>query len=144
MLLLAVQAPLSLGQETAEAKPVPPLYLAAKSGDLRAVRALIAEGHDVNASNAAGRSALMSAVYFRNRGVVRELLTEGANVDDADRQGRTALMIAVVNMDMSTVELLLEAGASVAVEDKAKNTPITLAEKTKNKKLIKLLEKSKG
>lgn len=123
---------------------VPPLYLAAKSGNIGAVRSLIAEGMDVNAANAAGRSALMSAVFFRNRGIVRELLTEGANVNAVDAQGRSALMIAVVNKDINMVEILLGAGADVALEDKSKNTAMTLAEKSKNKSLLKLLEESAG
>ncbi len=130
------------GTETKDA--VPPIYLAAKQGNLKAVRTLIAQGSDVNAANATGRSALMSAVFFRNRGIVRELLVEGANVNGVDAQGRTALMIAVVVKDSEMINLLLGAGADVALADKTKNTAITLAEKTKNKKLIKLLEDSAG
>jgi uncharacterized protein len=147
-LLLAGHMPQVLAQdastENKAAKEVPPIYLAAKAGNLKEVRSLIAEGRDVNATNASGRSALMSAVFFRNRGIVRELLIEGANVNSADAQGRTALMMAVVNKDMLMVELLLGAGADVALEDKTKKTAITLAEKTKSKKLVKLLEDSAG
>jgi ankyrin repeat protein len=54
------------------------------------------------------------------------------------------LMIAVVVKDSEMINLLLGAGADVALADKTKNTAITLAEKTKNKKLIKLLEDSAG
>ena len=147
-LLLAGHLPLALAQDATDtkkvAREVPPIYLAAKEGNLKAVRSLIAEGRDVNATNASGRSALMSAVFFRNRGIVRELLIEGVNVDSADAQGRTALMIAVVNKDMKMVELLLGSGADVALEDKTKNTAITLAGKTGSKKLVKLLEDSAG
>ncbi len=142
--LLAGYVSVVPAQEAGDAKKVvkevPPIYLAAKAGNLKAVQALIAEGNDVNATNASGRSALMSAVFFRNRGIVRELLIEGANINGVDTQGRTALMMAVVNKDMDMVELLLGSGADVSIEDKAKNTAITLAEKTKNKKLVKLLE----
>ncbi len=51
-------------QESKAGKAVPPIYLAAKQGNLAAVRSLIAEGSDVNSVNASGRSALMSAVFF--------------------------------------------------------------------------------
>ena len=147
-LLLAGYVPAAYAEDAKEeskaGKAVPPIYLAAKQGNLAAVRSLIAEGSDVNAVNASGRSALMSAVFFRNRGIVKELLIEGANVDSADAQGRTALMIAVVVKDIKMIDLLLAAGADVGIEDKTKNTAITLAERTKNKKLINLLEDSTG
>ena len=143
-LLLAMYMPLAYGQDATTVKEVPPIYLAAKQGNLSAVRSLIAEGNDVNAVNASGRSALMSAVFFSNRGIVKELLVEGANVNGVDTQGRTALMIAVSNKDIEIVELLLAAGADVAIEDKTKNTAITLAERGNNKQLIKLLEDSTG
>ena len=147
-ILLAAYTPRALAQESGDATPavkeIPPIYLAAKQGNLAAVRSLIAKGNDVNAVNASGRSALMSAVFFSNRGIVKELLTEGANVNSADASGRTALMIAVVKKDMKMVSLLLDAGADVALEDKTKNTAITLAERAKNKKLVKLLEASAG
>ncbi len=147
-LLLSSYMPIAMAEDAKEenkpGKAVPPIYLAAKQGNLNAVRSLIAEGNDVNAVNASGRSALMSAVFFRNRGIVKELLIEGANVNSADAQGRTALMIAVVVKDIKMIDLLLAAGADVSIEDKTKNTASTLAERTKNKKLIKLLEDSTG
>ncbi len=158
LLLISSCIPIAMGQEAKDAgkpaataketgkpaKAVPPIYLAAKQGNLSAVRSLIAEGKDVNAVNASGRSALMSAVFFRNHGIVRELLIEGANVNSVDAQGRTALMMAVIMQDLVLIDLLLASGADVAVEDKTKNTATTLAERTKNKKLLKLLEDSSG
>jgi ankyrin repeat protein len=145
-ILLLAYAPFALAQDATQANKavgeIPPIYLVAKQGNLSVVRSLIASGSDVNTANASGRSALMSAVFFRNRGIVRELLTEGANVNSVDAQGRTALMIAVVTKDMKMIDLLLGSGADVTIEDKTKNTAITLAEKTRNKKLLKLLENS--
>ncbi len=144
----AIYLPFVFAQDAEEtvkaANSVPPIYLAAKQGNISVVRELIAAGSDVNAANASGRTALMSAVFFRNKGIVRELLVEGANVNGADTQGRTALMLAVVNKDRQMIDLLLGAGADASIEDKTKNTAITLAERSKNKKLVKLLEDSAG
>jgi ankyrin repeat protein len=136
-MVLAAYIPLSLAQDsgeaTAPAKKIPPICLAEKQGNLAAVRSLIVQGKDVNAVNAAGRSALMSAVFFSNRGIVKVLITEVANVNGTDSLGRTARMIAVIKNDMKMIYLLLGAGA--ALEDKTKNTEITLAERSKKTKI---------
>jgi ankyrin repeat protein len=72
-MVLAAYTLLSLardsGEATVSAKKIPPIYIAAKQGNLAAVRSLIAQGEDVNAVNAAGHSTLMSAVFFSNRGI---------------------------------------------------------------------------
>ena len=145
-MVLAAYTPLSLAQDSSEAtapvKKIPPIYPAAKQGNLAAVRSLIVQGKDVNAVNAAGRSALMSAVFFSNRGIVKVLITEVANVNGTDSLGRTARMIAVIKNDMKMIDLLLGAGAALA--DKTKNIAIMLAERSKNKKLVKLLEENAG
>ena len=125
---------------TTPAGPVPPLYVAAKLGRLQQVRNLIAEGADINVSNNMGRTPLMGATYYRNRGIVKELLIEGADVNAVDARGRTALMMAVVNNDTNIVSLLIGAGADVSLQDNNKNTALSLSEKIKNKKLAKLLE----
>ncbi len=117
-----------------------PIYLAARDGRIDKVRSLIASGADINAVNAYGRSALMSAVYLRNRKIVRELLVEGADVNTVDAQGKTALILATAKEDMDIVQMLIDAGADVTIEDKTKNTALTIAEKRKNKPLTKLLE----
>lgn len=132
--------PAEVGEEAPKAGPAPAIYIAAKAGRLKQVRALIAEGADINASNRTGRTVLMSAVYYGNRGIVKELLIEGADVNAADAQGRTALMMAVVNNDTEIVDLLISAGADVSLQDKNKKTAASLAENIKNKKLAKLLE----
>ncbi len=126
------------GREAASAPAE--IYLAAKDGHLARLKSLIAAGADINAVNAQGRSALMGAVYVRNRRIVRELLMEGANVNTVDAEGRTALMFAVVNGDMEIVQMLLDAGADVSIQDKNKHTATSIAERHKNKSLVKLLD----
>lgn len=141
LLLMAPMAVLSAEEASGPSAPAD-IYLAAKEGRLEKVRSLIAEGADINAVNAQGRSALMSAVYKRNRRIVRELLVEGADVNTVDAMGRTALMMAVIVGDHEIVQMLIDAGADVSVEDKGKNTAITLAERKDDKKLEKLLDEA--
>lgn len=130
--------------ESEETKAPAAIYLAARDGHLDKVQALIANGADINAVNAQGRSALMSAVYVRNRRIIRQLLMEGADVNTVDALGKTALIIAATTGDLDIVQMLLDAGADVSIEDKSKNTALTIAEKRKNKKLTKLLESASG
>ena len=115
-------------------------YTAAKEGRLTQVKAMLSAGINVNSKNPAGRTALMGAAYNGNRKVVRALVVEGADVNQADEQGKTALMMAVANVRTDVVAELLKAGADVKLEDKNKKTALALAERTKNKKLMKVLE----
>jgi len=66
------------------------LIRAAEGGDTEAVRSLLAQGADVNASTVGLQTALMRAAFFGHCGVVRVLLDEGADVHARDRLGLTA------------------------------------------------------
>jgi len=105
-----------------------------------AMHDLIGEGRDINAVNAPGRSALMSAVYYRNRGIVRERLVEGAGVNSVDGRGRRALVIAVANGYTDRVALRPAAGADPGIEDKSGNTVITLSGRLMHRELTRLPE----
>lgn len=115
-------------------------YTAAKEGRLKQVKAMLSAGGNVNSKNPAGRTALMGTAYNGNRKVVKTLLVEGADPNEKDAQGKTALMMAVANVKLDVVSELIKAGADVTVEDNNKKTAMALAERTKNKKLVKLLE----
>lgn len=136
----AVEEQAAEASEPVKTGPAPPIYIAAKMGRLQQLRRLLEEGADINATNNNGRTALMGATSYRNRGIVKELLVEGANVDAADSRGRTALMMAVINNDADIVALLIGAGADLTLQDKDQKTAATFSEKIKNKKLVKLLE----
>ena len=150
-LVMAIQPGVYAQQATAAKasaggdQAVPEIYLAARSGNLNRVRSLIADGTDVNARNFAGRTALMSAVYFQNKSIVRELVGEGADLNVRDAGGRTALMLAVSVNNLELIEELIAAGADVNIADNGKNTALSLVEKSslgksRKKQLTKLLE----
>lgn len=74
--------------EAAENDPL--LISAAMLGQERQLNALIAQGADVNVSNAAGRPVLLLAAFNGNARTMRALLAAGADVNALDAGGNSA------------------------------------------------------
>lgn len=92
--------------------PDSPVADAAMRGDAAAVRALIAEGADVNAPQGDGMTALHWAALNRDATLVHDLLEAGAKVGAGTRIGHyTALHVAAQAGAGEVVEILLGAGA---------------------------------
>ena len=95
------------------------LLRAAATGELDAVRRLIATGTDVNATNEIGYTPLMSAARSYRTSVVRFLLEQGADPNAVCSDGMTALHAAVgetpslAEAQAECVRYLVEAGADV-------------------------------
>jgi Ankyrin repeats (3 copies) len=94
-----------------DTKPSRALQSAAENGDLRAVRALVGAGADVNLADGAGTTPLMAAAAMGRTDVVAVLADAGADVDLRDRLGRTALDRALAAGQGATVRLLIQRGA---------------------------------
>jgi len=101
------------------------LMYAARTGDLNAVKFLLAAGANVNARDDDGNTALYYAVDNDYPHVVRILLSAGANPDTETRRS-SVLYIAAANGHLAAVKELVRAGADV---DKADNgwTPLYIA-----------------
>lgn len=84
---------------------------AVKAGDGQAVRALLKQRPDVNASEADGMTALHWAVRANDMETVQLLLRSGANSKAANRYGVTPLSLAAMNGEASMIEALIKAGA---------------------------------
>lgn len=95
-----------------------PLFLAAGSGKLRAVRYLLDEGADVNRREAGGTTPLIEAAYNGHVEVIKELLLRGAQVNALSDYG-TALDIALSRRNTVTIELLRHLGARTTSEIRA-------------------------
>ena len=96
----------------------------------RARVGLLAAGARVNARDAAGWTALMSAALQRNTDVVTALLDHGANTNSKDKEGRTALMWAAGASgpgQIGVVKALLAKGAEVNSNDKEGRTALMWA-----------------
>ena len=63
---------------------------AAALGDINRLRALLAQGVDINSTNKANQTALMLAAAFKQAEIVKFLLSAGANVNSHDELGLTA------------------------------------------------------
>ncbi len=86
------------------------LMFAARAGDLRSARLLVAAGSEINAGNAFGTTPLIMAVHGGNPALLESLLEAGADVN-GDGPGHTALHAAVLRGNLAAVEVLLAHGA---------------------------------
>lgn len=89
-----------------------PLFRAITTGNIDAVRKLLAEGEDPNECYGADEEpALLVAAVEKREEIVHLLLQAGANPNHGDMCGYTPLMAAVCADAVHIVELLLAAGA---------------------------------
>lgn len=109
-----------------------PLHGAARRGDLARVKALVADGADVNQvlDQADLRTPLMEAARFKRADVVVFLLENGADVNLRSEQGYTALHWAILQGNRAVVKLLVDKGrAKLNVPDARGDTALHLAVK---------------
>src|SRR5262245_30812676 len=84
---------------------------AAMKQDKPAVRALLRQGTDVNASQADGTTALHWAARWNDLEAAELMLRAGANPKSNNRNGVGPLYLASVNGNAAMIELLLKAGS---------------------------------
>lgn len=102
---------------------------AAKLGQINVVRALLAQGADVNAKGTSGESALAEAAFTGNADIALVLLERGAEVNSKDKYGNTALMCAAFFGNTNVVSLLLNHGADIHAKANSGDTALLLAAK---------------
>jgi ankyrin repeat protein len=83
------------------------LILAAQEGHIDVVKALLANGADINAQNSDGDTALIFAVRGGHIDVVKALLDKGADINAKNSDGDTALILAVRGGHVDVVNALL-------------------------------------
>jgi ankyrin repeat protein len=86
---------------------------AARTGDPDAIRVLLTAGAEVNATNAAGQTALMWAAAANNPSAIAALIARDADPHPRTRAGLDALMFAVRRGQTAAAIALIEAGADV-------------------------------
>jgi ankyrin repeat protein len=115
------------------------LVTAAREQNMPAVRALLAEGVDVNAARADGATALLWAAHWDHLDAVDLLLRAGANVNAAEDQGSTPLALACENASAAMVTKLLASGANPNAPQANGVAPLMTAARTGNLKIVQAL-----
>jgi len=112
---------------------------AAMKGDKAAVRALIQQKADVNATQVDGATALHWAVYKDDLEMMDMLIRAGARVNTANREGITPLHMASLYGDAQVIDRLLKAEANAKQKGPAGETMLMLAARNGNPDAIKTL-----
>jgi hypothetical protein len=113
----------TVSRKDGQAGPEKLLDVAGK-GDGAGVRAALAQGADVNAADAKGRTALMLAAEHGHALTARLLLDHDALPNARAADGSTALILAAKNGHLDTVLVLLKYHAGVNVTDRSGMTPL--------------------
>jgi ankyrin repeat protein len=115
------------GGSSAEAAGDTRLAKAAMNRDVAAIRALLAQGVDVNSPGSDGTPALHWIVRVDDLETARLLTRAGADATRADRYGVTPLYLACANGNADMIRLLLEAGADANSTDPTGETALMTA-----------------
>ena len=119
------------------------LFVAARDGDVAALRVALAAGADPN-TKLKGQTPLMYACEKGRTAVVELLLRNGAKVDLLDSYNRTALHFATICGSIECCKLLVARGASVDVESSlGGETPLDIAKMRTLLELQKVLVQAK-
>ena len=115
------------------------LVEASKARDFAAVRVLLKEHADVNATQGDGATALHWAAHWDDRDAVQFLIAAGAHVNTSDDEGVTPLSLACLNGSAPVVAVLLKAGANPNLAKLNGETPLMTGSLTGNVEVVKLL-----
>ena len=106
------------------------IWVAAKAGEIEAVKQHLAAGADVDAKDKYGRTPLHLSPASGHKEIAELLIVKGADVNFKDEYGDTPLHWAVrgenragFNLPKGSVELLIVNGADVNAKDGAGKTP---------------------
>jgi ankyrin repeat protein len=113
-----------------------PLMQAARTGDVDAVKMLLDNHADIDASDNRGRTALSWCLFMyklsrlpRYTSTIRLLVERGTNIDHRDKAGRTYLMSAIDYDNPEIASLLISRGADVNAADFNGHTALMFAVK---------------
>ena len=141
--LLRVETFLDQGinPQTADARGVTPLLLAAKHGHRDVVALLLEQGAAANHARQDGVTPLFVAVQEGHRDVVAVLLEKGADVKTQAKIGDVTLLhVAAYRGDREMISLLLHHGADRNARMSSGERPVDLAHQQGHQALIPLLE----
>jgi ankyrin repeat protein len=88
---------------------------AAARGDVRVLSRMLRIGHDIDANDGYGQTALMLASHSGHTEAVEWLVAHGANLDHTSKFHLSALMLAVINKHETAARVLVRAGADASI-----------------------------
>ena len=115
------------------------LVEAVKNKDQEAVRSLIQQHVDVNATEADGSTALDWAAHWNDLETADQLLRAGANVNAANDYGVTPMSLACSNGNAAMVQKLLDSGANANAAQWSGETVLMTCARTGSAEAVKLL-----
>jgi ankyrin repeat protein len=101
---------------------------AAKKGKLDKVKSLLAEGVDIDCSDAFSCTGLFWASANNHKSIVEFLIEKGANLNAGAGIGGTPLARAAYEGHVEVVELLIAKGADVNAKDVSGSSPLDSAD----------------
>ena len=88
---------------------------ASVAGEVAEIARLVRAGHDIDARDGYGQTALMRAAHSGRSDLVKWLIANGADLDHASKFGLSALMLAVIAGHHRIVRALAAAGADLTI-----------------------------
>lgn len=104
-------------------------YAASKAASADVIQILIDAGADLEARDAHGATALISAAFNQNAEITNALIAAGANVAAEDDNGATALHFAALNNGPAVLTQLMNAGADIYSVDSNGKTAFDYAKR---------------
>ena len=122
-----------------------PMWVAARNGNIEAVKQHLAAGADVNAKNRSGWTPLHQAVWGGHKEIAELLIANGADVNTTTDGGRwTPLHESARSNRKVIAKLLINKGADVNAKGEDGETPLDLAIQYKHPKTADLLRTHSG
>jgi uncharacterized protein len=115
------------------------LIKAAQEGDIDGIKALVADGANVNSQSGDSWTPLMIAALEGEVETIETLFGKGAVLDASSGKGWTALMIATIEGHLEVVRTLLEHGAQVNAENDKGWTALRFAVSMDETEILRLL-----
>jgi len=88
---------------------------ASRAGDVATIARMVRAGHDIDAYDGWGQTALMRCAHAGHREAVDWLLAHGADIDHTSKFRLSALMLAVVGGHPHVARRLVKAGADTTI-----------------------------
>ena len=120
------------------------LHIAAKQGNVKQVKRLLARKADVNSISSSGYTPLHISAGWDMRRVTWLLVSHGAKINARDSSGRTPLHLSASRGHLKMVKFLLSRGANSSIRDRHNRTPVDMARQysfnDENDEIVDLLE----